>query len=60
MKFLQAGSFGPVVGPIISGSSLQYGWRWTFRISLIMMGITWLAFLFTSGTMIRPLLIIIL
>lgn len=46
----KAGSFGPIMGPIISGCSVQYGWRWTFRIDLILTGTTWLFLLFTSGT----------
>ncbi|KAG0155021.1 hypothetical protein PDIDSM_594 [Penicillium digitatum] len=48
--YMSACSFGPILGPIISGCSVQYGWRWTFRIDLILTGITWLALLFTSET----------
>ncbi|GAB1196244.1 hypothetical protein APSETT444_005513 [Aspergillus pseudonomiae] len=36
--YMSAASFGPIVGPIISGCSVQYGWRWTFRIDLIFAG----------------------
>ncbi|EED23577.1 MFS multidrug transporter, putative [Talaromyces stipitatus ATCC 10500] len=50
VTYMSAGSFGPILGPIISGCSVQYGWRWTFRISLIMTGTTWIALLFTSET----------
>lgn len=46
---LKAASFGPILGPIISGCSVPYGWRWTFRIDLILTGTTWLGLLFTSG-----------
>lgn len=46
---LQASSFGPIIGPIISGCSVQYGWRWTFRIDLIFSGLTWLGLLLYSG-----------
>lgn len=28
---------------------MKYGWRWTFRIDLIICGITWTALLFLSG-----------
>ncbi|KAJ5793804.1 hypothetical protein N7457_000403 [Penicillium paradoxum] len=48
--YMSACSFGPVLGPIISGCSVKYGWRWTFRIHLIMTGVTWLALLFMSET----------
>ncbi|KAJ5940996.1 MFS multidrug transporter [Penicillium verrucosum] len=48
--YMSACSFGPILGPIISGCSVKYGWRWTFRIDLILTGITWLALLFTSET----------
>jgi MFS family permease len=49
MNSLKAASFGPILGPIISGCSVPYGWRWAFRIDLILTGTTWLALLFTSG-----------
>lgn len=39
--YLQASSFGPIIGPIISGCSVQYGWRWTFRIDVILSGVVW-------------------
>lgn len=46
----KASSLGPILGPIISGCSVKYGWRWTFRIDLILIGTTWLGLLFLSGT----------
>lgn len=53
---LQASSFGPIIGPIISGCSVKYGWRWTFRIDVILSGTTWLLLIFLSGkSVIQPL-----
>ncbi|KAJ6022560.1 uncharacterized protein N7446_012910 [Penicillium canescens] len=49
-SYMSAASFGPIIGPIISGCSVKYGWRWTFRIDLILTGTTWLALLFMSET----------
>ncbi|KAJ5627952.1 major facilitator superfamily domain-containing protein [Penicillium lividum] len=40
--YMSASSFGPIIGPIISGCSVQYGWRWTFRIDVMLCGIGWL------------------
>ncbi|KAJ5301432.1 hypothetical protein N7508_006295 [Penicillium antarcticum] len=48
--YMSAASFGPILGPIISGCSVKYGWRWTFRIDLILTGTTWLALVFMSET----------
>ncbi|OGM44073.1 MFS multidrug transporter [Aspergillus bombycis] len=48
--YMSAASFGPIVGPIISGCSVQYGWRWTFRIDLIFAGISWIGLMFMSET----------
>ncbi|KAJ5575011.1 major facilitator superfamily domain-containing protein [Penicillium hetheringtonii] len=48
--YMSATSFGPIIGPIISGCSVQYGWRWTFRIDLILSGITWIGLLFLAET----------
>ncbi|GAM34044.1 hypothetical protein TCE0_015r01373 [Talaromyces pinophilus] len=50
VTYMSAASFGPILGPIISGCSVPYGWRWAFRIDLILTGTTWLALLFTSET----------
>ncbi|RAH70312.1 MFS transporter, partial [Aspergillus aculeatinus CBS 121060] len=44
--YMSAASFGPIVGPIMSGCSAQYGWRWTFRIDLILAGSCWIGALF--------------
>ncbi|KAJ5091591.1 hypothetical protein NUU61_006461 [Penicillium alfredii] len=48
--YMSAASFGPILGPIISGCVVQYGWRWTFRIDLILTGTTWVGLLFISET----------
>ncbi|KAF7588707.1 hypothetical protein BBP40_005308 [Aspergillus hancockii] len=48
--YMSAASFGPILGPIISGCSIQYGWRWTFRIDLIFAGISWVGLMFLSET----------
>ncbi|KAJ5553359.1 major facilitator superfamily domain-containing protein [Penicillium frequentans] len=40
--YMAASSFGPIIGPIISGCSVQYGWRWTFRIDVILSGVVWI------------------
>ncbi|KAB8222312.1 major facilitator superfamily domain-containing protein [Aspergillus novoparasiticus] len=48
--YMSAASFGPIIGPIISGCSVQYGWRWTFRIDLIFAGISWIGLMFMSET----------
>ncbi|KAB8238778.1 putative MFS multidrug transporter [Aspergillus alliaceus] len=48
--YMSAASFGPILGPIISGCSVQYGWRWTFRIDLIFAGISWIGLMFMSET----------
>ncbi|KAF7717207.1 Uncharacterized protein PECH_004061 [Penicillium ucsense] len=48
--YMSASSFGPIIGPIISGCTVRYGWRWTFRIDLIICGVTWTALLFLSET----------
>ncbi|PLN83849.1 MFS multidrug transporter [Aspergillus taichungensis] len=48
--YMAASSFGPIIGPIISGFAVQYGWRWTFRIDVILAGCCWLYHLFMSET----------
>ncbi|KAJ5578234.1 uncharacterized protein N7459_007198 [Penicillium hispanicum] len=48
--YMSASSFGPIIGPIISGCSVQYGWRWAFRIDLIFSGVTWIAVAFLAET----------
>ncbi|GKZ33079.1 hypothetical protein AbraIFM66950_002854 [Aspergillus brasiliensis] len=47
--YMAASSFGPIIGPIISGCSAQYGWRWSFRIDLILVGCSWLSSIFLPG-----------
>ncbi|KAJ5247482.1 major facilitator superfamily domain-containing protein, partial [Penicillium chermesinum] len=54
--YMAASSFGPIVGPIISGCSVQYGWRWTFRIDIILSAVGWLSILFYSETFAPALL----
>ncbi|RAK99436.1 MFS transporter [Aspergillus ibericus CBS 121593] len=54
--YMAAASFGPIIGPIISGCSSQYGWRWTFRIDLILTGCSWLGSLFMPETFGRVIL----
>ncbi|KAE8152309.1 major facilitator superfamily domain-containing protein [Aspergillus avenaceus] len=48
--YMSAASFGPILGPIISGCSVKYGWRWTFRVGLILAGVCWIGCLFMSET----------
>ncbi|KAJ5727899.1 major facilitator superfamily domain-containing protein [Penicillium malachiteum] len=48
--YMSASSFGPIIGPIISGCSVQYGWRWTFRIDVILCGLAWLGLFGFSET----------
>ncbi|KAE8353838.1 major facilitator superfamily domain-containing protein [Aspergillus coremiiformis] len=48
--YMSVASFGPILGPIISGCSVQYGWRWTFRIDLILAGLSWIGLMFMSET----------
>ncbi|PYI32500.1 MFS general substrate transporter [Aspergillus indologenus CBS 114.80] len=54
--YMSAASFGPIVGPIMSGCSAQYGWRWTFRIDLILAGSCWIGALFLPETFARVIL----
>ncbi|KAJ6109379.1 MFS multidrug transporter [Penicillium sp. IBT 16267x] len=48
--YMAASSFGPIIGPIISGCSVKYGWRWTFRIDVMLCGITWVGLWFLEET----------
>ncbi|KAJ5291608.1 MFS multidrug transporter [Penicillium angulare] len=48
--YMAASSFGPIIGPIISGCSVQYGWRWTFRIDVIICGLAWIGLFGLSET----------
>ncbi|KAJ5664174.1 MFS multidrug transporter [Penicillium longicatenatum] len=54
--YMAASSFGPIIGPIISGCSVKYGWRWTFRIDVILCGIAWVGFCFFKETFAPTLL----
>ncbi|KAI9367378.1 major facilitator superfamily domain-containing protein [Aspergillus egyptiacus] len=44
--YMAAASFGPILGPIISGFASEHGWRWTFWIDLIFAGVTLLGLIF--------------
>ncbi|KAL4929771.1 MFS transporter [Aspergillus undulatus] len=48
--FGAAASFGPIVGPIISGFASEHGWRWTFWIDLIFAGLTLVGLVFLPET----------
>ncbi|KAK7627478.1 major facilitator superfamily domain-containing protein [Phyllosticta citricarpa] len=39
--YMSATTFGPLIGPIISGFISVVDWRWTFWVGLIIAGITW-------------------
>ncbi|PWY67154.1 MFS general substrate transporter [Aspergillus heteromorphus CBS 117.55] len=54
--YMSAASFGPILGPIISGCSAQYGWRWTFRIDLILTVCSWVGALLLPETFGRVIL----
>ncbi|KAL4914672.1 major facilitator superfamily domain-containing protein [Aspergillus aurantiobrunneus] len=38
--YMAAASFGPILGPIVSGFASEHGWRWSFWADLIFAGIT--------------------
>ncbi|KAL4804994.1 major facilitator superfamily domain-containing protein [Aspergillus unguis] len=38
--YMAVASFGPLIGPIISGFASEHGWRWSFWIDLIFAGVT--------------------
>ncbi|KAJ6018694.1 hypothetical protein N7522_000761 [Penicillium canescens] len=48
--YMSAASFGPILGPIISGFASLHGWRWTFWVSLILAGTCWITLLFIPET----------
>ncbi|KKK25633.1 hypothetical protein ARAM_003674 [Aspergillus rambellii] len=49
--YMACSSFGPILGPIISGfTSESHGWRWTFWIDLMCAGGTMLGLLFIPET----------
>ncbi|KAL4952730.1 major facilitator superfamily domain-containing protein [Aspergillus filifer] len=43
-------SFGPIIGPIISGFASENGWRWTFWIDLMFAGVTLVGLIFLPET----------
>ncbi|KAL2865014.1 MFS transporter [Aspergillus lucknowensis] len=48
--YMAAASFGPILGPIISGFTSEYGWRWTFWVELMIAGFTLVGLLFVPET----------
>ncbi|EAW11088.1 putative MFS multidrug transporter [Aspergillus clavatus NRRL 1] len=49
--YMASASFGPILGPIISGfASPAYGWRWTFWIASMVAGFAWLGLIFVPET----------
>ncbi|KAL4894702.1 major facilitator superfamily domain-containing protein [Aspergillus ambiguus] len=47
--YMSATSFGPILGPIISGCVIPENWRWSYRIVTIFYGCVWIALTFISG-----------
>jgi len=39
-------TFGPLLGPVISGYMSVYSWRWSFWVGLIIAGVTWVPLAF--------------
>ncbi|KAJ5947280.1 hypothetical protein N7466_000295 [Penicillium verhagenii] len=54
--YMSTASFGPILGPIISGFASLHGWRWTFWISLILAGTCWIALFFMPETFVPAIL----
>ncbi|KAG9742054.1 MFS general substrate transporter, partial [Aureobasidium melanogenum] len=48
--FITATTFGPILGPIMSGFIAVVSWRWIFWLSLIIAGVTWPILLFSPET----------
>ncbi|CAD0021975.1 unnamed protein product, partial [Aureobasidium pullulans] len=48
--YLVATTFGPILGPIMSGFIAVVSWRWIFWLSLIIAGVTWPILLLSSET----------
>ncbi|KAI9042939.1 putative MFS multidrug transporter [Aspergillus affinis] len=48
--YMSTASFGPILGPIVSGYASQYSWRWTFWIELIFAGVSWMGLVFMPET----------
>ncbi|KAK3048833.1 hypothetical protein LTS18_012863, partial [Coniosporium uncinatum] len=44
--FMASTTFGPLLGPIISGYMSVYSWRWSFWVGLIIAGVTWVPLAF--------------
>ncbi|KAA8651700.1 MFS transporter [Aspergillus tanneri] len=50
LLYMSASSFGPILGPIISGFASPHNWRWTFWIELIFAGCTFVGLVFVPET----------
>ncbi|KAK5155727.1 hypothetical protein LTR04_005750 [Oleoguttula sp. CCFEE 6159] len=48
--FMAATTFGPLMGPIISGFIAPVSWRWTFWVALIVAGVSWVPLLLMPET----------
>ncbi|KAL5340688.1 major facilitator superfamily domain-containing protein [Aspergillus crustosus] len=48
--YMGVASFGPILGPIVSGFASQIGWRWSFWVDLIFAGFTLAGLLFLPET----------
>ncbi|KAI9873408.1 MAG: hypothetical protein M1830_000445 [Pleopsidium flavum] len=48
--FMAATTFGPLLGPIISGFVSVVGWRWTFWVGFIIAGVSFIPLLFLPET----------
>ncbi|KAL3458964.1 major facilitator superfamily domain-containing protein [Aspergillus heterothallicus] len=48
--YMASASFGPILGPIISGFASQHGWRWTFWVDLIFAGVAMAGLVFIPET----------
>ncbi|KAL4787024.1 major facilitator superfamily domain-containing protein [Aspergillus varians] len=44
--YMAAASFGPILGPIVSGFASEHGWRWSFWADLIFAGVTLVGLVF--------------
>ena len=43
-------TFGPILGPLISGFAGEMGWRWPFWIALMLAGVSWILLWFLPET----------
>ncbi|KAL4995468.1 major facilitator superfamily domain-containing protein [Aspergillus recurvatus] len=48
--YMAVASFGPIVGPIISGFASEHDWRWSFWVDLICAGVTLVGLIFLPET----------